>query len=53
MVESKPWNWKMLNDEAQRKMWIEPAIESYYLINRWKNQQKKNFLDIGCGLRKA
>lgn len=50
MIESKAWNWKMLNDECKREIWLEPSIESYYLINRWKGQNKKTFLDIGCGL---
>lgn len=49
MVESKEWDWNKLNEE-QLKEWKEPAIESYYLINRWKKQKKKEFLDIGCGL---
>ena len=49
MIESKPWEWSKLNEEGQKK-WKEPSIESYYLINRWKKQNKKDFLDIGCGL---
>jgi SAM-dependent methyltransferase len=50
MIESKPWNWKALNDETKKEIWLEPSIESYYLIDRWKKQNKKEFLDIGCGL---
>ena len=49
MIESKPWEWNKLNEKGQ-KQWKEPCIESYYLINRWKKQNKKDFLDIGCGL---
>ena len=49
MIESKPWECSKLNEEGQKK-WKEPSIESYYLINRWKKQNKKDFLDIGCGL---
>ena len=49
MIESKPWEWNKLDEEEQKK-WKEPCIESYYLINRWKKQNKKYFLDIGCGL---
>lgn len=49
MVESKKWNWDLL-DKKKKIEWKEPAIESYYLINRWKRQKKKYFLDIGCGL---
>ncbi len=50
MIESKAWNWNMLNEETQKEIWLEPSIESYYLINRWIRQGKKEFLDIGCGL---
>ena len=49
MVKSKEWNWKILKDN-QKKMWLEPSIESYYLVNRWKSQEKTDFLDLGCGL---
>ena len=40
MIESKPWEWNKLNEKGQ-KQWKEPCIESYYLINRWKKQNKK------------
>lgn len=50
MIKSKAWNWSMLNEETQKEIWFEPSIESYYLVNRWKRQGKKEFLDIGCGL---
>lgn len=50
MIESKPWNWNNLDDMSKRNIWLEPSIESYYLINRWKSQKKETFLDIGCGL---
>lgn len=50
MINSKPWNWKIVNDEKSKKEWLEPSIESYYLIDRWKKQEKREFLDIGCGL---
>lgn len=49
MIESKGWNWKIVG-ENQTKIWKEPSIESYYLLNRWKSQNKKEFLDLGCGL---
>lgn len=49
MIKSKAWNWKII-DENLEKIWIEPSIESYYLLNRWKNQGKSVFLDLGCGL---
>ena len=49
MVESKAWNWKIVKEDKANK-WKNPSIESYYLVNRWKNQEKKDFLDLGCGL---
>ena len=48
-VESKPWNWKAL-EKNKEKIWLDPCIESYYFVNRWKSQNKENFLDLGCGL---
>lgn len=35
-------------DGEKAEYWKHPAIESYYLINRWKEQGKKDFLDLGC-----
>lgn len=49
MVESKAWNWKILNED-QENIWKNPSIESYYLLNRWKSQEKNIFLDLGCGI---
>ena len=49
MSLSKSWNWEMLA-ENQKEYWRNPAEESYYLVNRWKMQGKKDFLDLGCGL---
>ena len=49
MVESKGWNWKIVKEE-QEEVWKNPSIESYYLLNRWKSQDKNTFLDLGCGL---
>ena len=49
MVESKAWNWNIINGENE-EWWKKPSIESYYLVNRWKGQNKKDFLDLGCGL---
>lgn len=49
MVKSKEWNWKIVKGESE-KFWKEPSIESFYLINRWKSQNKKDFVDLGCGL---
>lgn len=49
MVESKGWNWNIVEDD-ENSIWKNPSVESFYLVNRWKNQNKKNFLDLGCGL---
>lgn len=49
MVESKGWNWNIVKDNDEC-IWKNPSIESYYLVNRWKSQDKKEFLDLGCGL---
>ena len=49
MVKSKAWNWDMVKG-SHKEYWQEPAVESYYLINRWLSQDKKDFLDLGCGL---
>ena len=49
MVESKAWNWEMIKEDAEN-IWKNPSIESYYLVNRWKSQDKRDFLDLGCGL---
>ena len=49
MVESKGWNWKIV-EGTNEEFWRNPSIESYYLLNRWLSQDKKDFLDLGCGL---
>lgn len=49
MVKSKEWNWEILDDDA-KEIWRNPSSESFYLLNRWKSQNKKVFLDLGCGL---
>lgn len=49
MVESKAWDWKIVKNK-QEQTWLEPSVESYYLIDRWQKQRKKDFLDLGCGL---
>ena len=49
MVESKAWDWKIVKGKNEQT-WLEPSIESYYLINRWRRQAKTDFLDLGCGL---
>ena len=49
MVESKAWDWKIVKNK-QEQTWLEPSVESYYLIDRWQKQRKNDFLDLGCGL---
>lgn len=46
MVESRAWDWS----KNKVDIWKEPSIESYYLLNRWNKQMKKDFLDLGCGI---
>lgn len=50
MIESKGWNWEIVKEDEKNNRWKEPSIESFYLVNRWKYQNKKDFLDLGCGL---
>lgn len=49
MIESKGWNWEIVKED-KNSIWKNPSIESYYLVNRWKSKNKKDFLDLGCGL---
>lgn len=49
MISSKSWNWKIVEDKHAEN-WLTPSIESFYLLNRWDSQNKKTFLDLGCGL---
>lgn len=49
MIKSKEWKWEIVKDEDEC-YWKNPSIESYYLLNRWKSQDKELFLDLGCGI---
>jgi SAM-dependent methyltransferase len=49
IIESKGWDWKIVSDNIA-DVWKNPAPETYYLLHRWKQQNKKTFLDLGCGL---
>jgi len=49
MVESKGWNWKNVPEDSIN-IWREPAIESYYFVDRWSKKKFKKFLDLGCGM---
>ena len=46
---SKPWDWKVVTGSYEDK-WKSPSEESYYLVNRWQQQGKKDILDLGCGI---
>ena len=46
MIESKGWNWKIVKNEKE-KIWKNSSVESDYLLNRWKSQNKKYFRDLG------
>ncbi len=46
MIESKGWNWKVVKDDY----WLKPSEWSYWLLDRWKDSDSKNLLDLGCGL---
>ena len=49
MIKSQGWDWKIVKDD-NNCIWKNPSMESFYLVNRWKRQNKKDFLDLGCGL---
>ena len=49
MVESKGWKWEIVKND-ENSVWKNPSVESYYLLNRWRTQNKIEFLDLGCGL---
>jgi len=49
MVESKAWDWNKVEGDHE-KHWLEPAVESWWLLHRWQKQGKRDFLDLGCGL---
>ena len=49
MIESKGCQWEIVTED-ESSVWKNPSIESYYLLNRWKSQDKIEFLDLGCGL---
>lgn len=46
MVESKAWDWS----KNESSSWLEPAVEAYYLCEKWRSKGFSRFLDLGCGL---
>ena len=49
MIKSQGWDWTIVKED-KTSIWKNPSQESFYLLNRWKSQNKKDFLDLGCGL---
>ncbi len=49
MADSKPWQWELVKGYYEDK-WKMPSQEVYYLIHRWKEENMKNVLDLGCGI---
>ncbi len=50
MVGSKAWDWEKVDKNDDNIVWKVPSVESHYLISRWQDQNKKDFLDLGCGI---
>lgn len=46
-MDSKPWDWSMVTD---KDTWLTPCEESYYYAEKWKRENKRSVLDLGCGL---
>ena len=49
MVESKAWDWKMVQGAGQ-DYWHAPPPDAYYLAHRWQLQSRKSIFDLGTGL---
>lgn len=47
MKEYKPFDWSIVEDKFT---WLEPSEESWYYAEKWKKEEKKSILDLGCGL---
>lgn len=46
----KGWKWNVIKTNSDKKNWVTPSLESYAYLARWKEQGKKDFLDLGCGI---
>ena len=46
IIMSKEWDW----EKNDKKLWLEPSMESYYYANVWKERGYSKLLDLGCGL---
>lgn len=49
MTISKGWDWSVVKG-GHAEYWRIPAIESFYLMERWRGLGFRDFLDLGCGL---
>lgn len=49
-MSQKGWKWNRIKTDEDKKQWLTPAIEVYSYLYRWKEQGKKSFLDLGCGI---
>ena len=49
MIKSQGWNWSMVQGESAES-WKIPAVESFWMAERWKAEGKRDILDLGCGL---
>lgn len=47
MIESKPWNWELV--DKNDAFWNNAAPEMYFLAEDWAKKCFKNILDVGCG----
>ena len=46
MIESKAWNWEGIDDAY----WNEVSYEFLPTALRWRYQNRKKALDLGCGI---
>lgn len=46
MINSKEWDWNAVEREA----WLTPSEESYYYAEKWRRENRRRLLDLGCGL---
>lgn len=49
MTKSKGWNWQLVTGK-RASYWQTPSIESFYLVQRWREMKFKDVLDLGCGI---
>ena len=44
---SDSWDWDLAKN---RDYWLDPSLESYYYVEKWKREGRIRVLDLGCGL---